>query len=89
MFLNNKKSFLKYIKVKKKVSGFQLVDFLNQIKEKAFFPNTKKENSPWKYIGDKEFIFRYFIYKNKIIGSIVIFKNQITTHLFFFYILKY
>ena len=88
MFLNNKKNFLKYIKVKKKVSDFQLEVFLKQIKEKAFFLNTKKENSPWKYIGDKKIIFKYFIYKKKIIGSIVIFKNHISAHLSFFYILN-
>jgi hypothetical protein len=87
MFLNSKKNFLKNIKVKKKVSEFQLAHFLKQFKEKAFFFNKKKENPPWKYIGNKEFIFKYFIYKKKIIGSIVIFKNKISAHLSFFYIL--
>lgn len=69
------------------INSIKVKKFLNNISD-DFLENKSKKNSPWKYYGLKNFQFFFFIFRNQIIGTIVISSHRMNTHINFLYILK-
>lgn len=69
------------------IKSLKVNKFLNNICD-DFAENKSIKNSPWKYNNLKNFKFFFYIFRNEVIGTIVISNHRMNTHINFLYILK-